>query len=295
MQPDAAAAGNLAKAQTQPDNRSAGADAKTWLDGLSEGNRGLAESKGWKEPGDIDKVFTSYAELEKLSGKSVQVPADDAPAEEWDAYLSKLPATMRPPESADKYEFKLPEGLPPDLPYNDTLATTSKEFMHKAKLSPSQAQAVHDGFVSYMAEQHKAEMARLSEAVEETHDALVKDWGPKDSEGFKQKHELANRAIKGLGLVEVFQEAGILLPDGALTKLQVAKAYLAVGEAMFKEDTIDLSGKADLGPNPFVKDARGKRNLTAISTLIKTDLPRATRLAKEAGENISVWTSKNPQ
>jgi hypothetical protein len=121
----------------------------------------------------------------------------------------------------------------------------------------------------------------------------VKDWGPIDSEGFKQKLAVADVAMKKLGLVDAYKAKGILLPDGSLTDPQIAKAFNAIGDAMFREDTIDGAG-ASGGENPFKKDANGQRNLTAISALVNSDPERAKRLAREAGENPDLWISSNP-
>ncbi len=296
MQPDAAAAGNLASAQVPPANGSAGEAAKSWS-GLSEGNRGYVESKGWKE-GDIDKIVTSYAELEKYQGQSLKLPSENASPEELSAFRSKLPASMRPPEKPDGYDFKIPSDLPPDLPYSAEFAAASKAWMHKAGLSPSQAQAIHDDFVRDAARQQAAQAAEAQQVVAQrvtaTHDDLVKAWGPQDSEGFKKKHALADIAIKKLGLVDGFKETGFLLEDGTLIHPQLAKAFAEIGEKMFGEDTIDLSGNIPEGGNPFKKDAKGNRNVTAISALVRNDPDRAKRLCQEAGERWSEWASSNP-
>lgn len=287
-------AGNLEKPATTVENGSATEGAKSWFDGLSEGNRKLAENKGWTKPeGSIDKVLTSYAELERMQGESLRVPAADAPAEEWEKFNSKLPETMRPVTSPDKLEFKRPDGLPENLPYSDELAAASKAWAVEAGATPKVAQAYHDKYVGYMAEQAKAAQVALAKSVEDTHTELVKDWGPVDSDGFKQKLEVSNRALKKLGLVDAYKAKGILLPDGTLTDPQIARAFNAVGEAMFKEDTIE-GGNAQSGQNPFKRNAAGDRNISAISALVKSDPQRARRLAIEAGENPDVWMPNNP-
>lgn len=287
-------AGNPAQPTPPADNGSAAEGAKSWFDGLSEGNRKLAETKGWTTPESLDKAFTSFAELERKIGDSLRVPEAGAPKEDWDKFYSKLPDAMRPVESAEKIEFKRPEGLPENLPYSEEMATASKQWMAEAKLSPTQAQAMHDKFAGYMAEQATARQAEIAQSVEETHDALVKEWGPLDSDGFKQKQELANRAIKKLDLVETFKQSGILLPDdGALTDARIAKAFQVIGETMFKEDNLPEGGSFGV-ENPFKKDAGGNRNLTAISALVKNDPQRAERLAREAGEDPRKWISSNP-
>ncbi len=286
-------AGNPAQPTPPADNWSAADGGKSWCDGLSEGNRKIAETKGWNKPDGLDKALSSYAELERQQGESLRVPAADAPKEEWEKFHSKLPETMRPVASADKIEFKRPEGLPENLPYNDDFASAIKPAMADAKLSAAQAQAVHDGAVKYLTDQAAAQQVAIAKSVEDTHDNLVKDWGPIDSEGFKQKLEVANRAMKKLGLVDAYKAKGILLPDGSLTDPQIAKAFQAVGDAMFKEDTIGNDGLAG-GSNPFKRKADGSRDVTAISALVKSDLERARRMAREAGEDPNVWMPNNP-
>ncbi|MER9574899.1 hypothetical protein NKI78_04500 [Mesorhizobium sp. M0400] len=287
-------AGNPETPAAPADNGSAAEGAKSWFDGLSEGNRKIAEAKGWNTPDSADKVLTSYAELERQQGESLRVPAADASPEEWAKFHARLPEDMRPVASPDKIEFKRPEGLPENLPYDESMANASKPWMAEAKLSAKQAQIIHDKFAAYQAEQATAQMAAVAKSVETTHDELVKDWGPVASDGFKQKQELANRAAKKLDLVDAFKEKGILLPDGALTSAKIARALQAVGEGMFKEDTIDADGGARGGENPFKRNAAGERNLTAISALVKSDPERAKRLAREAGENPDLWVSSHP-
>lgn len=290
---DAQQAGNLATATETADNGSAAATEQNWFDGLSEDNRKLVEAKGWTSPDSIDKVLSSYSEMERLQGASLRVPADDAPQEEWEKFYSKLPENMRPVSDPEKLKFKRPDNLPEDLPYNDELAAASKAWMVEAGLSSAQSQAMHDKFAGYMAEMATAQQQEIAKSVEETHDSLVKEWGPKDSEGFKQKLELANRAMKKLGWEDAYKAKGILLPDGSLTDKTVAEGLAAVGEAMFAEDTLGGDDGAARG-NPFKKDANGQRNMTAISALIKKDPGRAKRLAREAGEDPESWMPSNP-
>ena len=273
VQPAVVDNGSAAPADTDP------------FSGLSEGTRKWVETKGYKSPEDI---ATAYMNAEQKLGASVTVPKEDAPKEEWDKFYSRLPEAMRPPESPDKYEFARPEGLPEDLPYNQEMADVSKTWMHEAGLNGKQAQAIHDRFAGYMADQQKQALAAQAEAVEATHADLTKEWGPTDSEGFKAKQELASRAAKKLGLMESFQKGGLVLADGAMTDPQLAKALSVVGETMFKEDTIGNDPLA-VGGNPFKRDNAGNRNLSGINSLVKNDPERAKRLAREAGEDPKKW------
>src|SRR5688572_10116769 len=101
VQADASAAGTPAQPQTPPENGSAGGTAPDPFTGLSEGTRKWVETKGYKSPEDI---AVAAQNAESKIGSMVSLPADDAPAEEWDKIMSRLPASMRRPESPDKYE-----------------------------------------------------------------------------------------------------------------------------------------------------------------------------------------------
>jgi hypothetical protein len=284
-------AGAPTDASPPPVNGSSGAGETNPFAGLQdEGARKWVESKGYKSVSDV--VGAAHS-LEQRLGTVVTVPAADAPKEDWDKFVAKLPEARRPIEAPEKLEFKRPEGLPENLPYNEELANAAKPWMHEAGLTAGQAQTMHDKFAGYMAEQATAYEQTLAKSVTETHDALVKEWGPVDSPAFKEKLAIADRAMKGLGLVDAYKAKNILLADGSLTDPQIAKAFLAIGEKMFKDDTVG-AGDLALAGNPFKRDASGERNLKGISALIKKDPQAAARLAREAGEDPNVWLGTNP-
>jgi hypothetical protein len=277
----AASAGTPGSQQASADNGSAAAAASPFAGLQDEGTRKWVETKGYKSVEDLAKAAVNQ---ESIIGSSVRRPADDAPAAEWDKFYSKLGR----PEKPDAYELKRPDGLPADLPYDEALAGSFKTWAHQAGLNGKQAQSLHDAFAHAQAEQAKAHVTALTKAVETTADALAKEWGPQDSEAFKAKHELANRALKKLGLVESFKKSGIILNDGALTDPALAVAFSQIGEKMFAEDVIDGEGGQG-GPNPFKDD---QFNLSQITALVKSDPDKARRLAREAGKDPAQWVGK---
>jgi hypothetical protein len=279
-QQSAASAGTPGSQQASADNGSAAAAASPFAGLQDEGTRKWVETKGYKSVEDLAKAAVNQ---ESIIGSSVRRPADDAPAAEWDKFYSKIGR----PEKPDAYELKRPDGLPADLPYDEALAGSFKTWAHQAGLNGKQAQSLHDAFALAQAEQAKAHVTALTKAVETTADALAKEWGPQDSEGFKAKHELANRALKKLGLVESFKKSGIILNDGALTDPALAVAFSQIGEKMFAEDVIDGEGGQG-GPNPF----KGEKNLTQITALVKSDPDKARRLAREAGVDPDHWVPR---
>lgn len=280
-QQPAASAGTPDTQNATADNGSAAAAASPFAGLQDEGTRKWVETKGYKSVEDLAKAAVNQ---ESIIGSSVRRPADDAPQAEWDKFYSKIGR----PEKPDAYELKRPDGLPADLPYDEALAGNFKAWAHQAGLNGKQAQSLHDAFALAQADQAKAHVTALKQAVETTADVLAKEWGPQDSETFKAKHEMANRALKKLGLVESFKKSGILLADGALTDPALAVAFSQIGENMFAEDTIDGEGGSG-GPNPF-KD--GQFNLSQITALVKSDPDKARRLAREAGKDPAQWVGK---
>lgn len=283
-------AGTPATPTDAPANGSSGAPETNPFSGLSEGTRKWVETKGYKT---LDDALAGGMNAESRLGSAITVPGADAPKEDWEKFHERLPEDFRPVKSADQIEYARPADLPENVPYSEDLANASKAWAAEAGASKKVAQTYHDKFLGFMAEQALARDAAIAQSVETTHDALVKDWGPVESEAYKAKLEMANRTAKKLDLVETFKEKGILLPDGALTDARIAKAFSLIGETMFKDDGLADAGISG-GENPFKKDANGARNMTAISALVKRDPERAKRMAREAGENPDVWMPNNP-
>jgi hypothetical protein len=70
-----APAGNPPRKRLMWTNGSDRTSAKSWLDGLSEGNRKLAETKGWTTPESARQGAHVIRELEKLQGESLRPQA----------------------------------------------------------------------------------------------------------------------------------------------------------------------------------------------------------------------------
>ena len=140
------------------------------FDSLGEDNRRVAEAKGWDSP---DKIVESYRNLESKIGDSLRPPADDAPAEEWQAFYGRLGR----PDDASGYQFKMPQGLAEDFPYDRESALRFADWAHEAGLSPRQAQSLHDRFVQDLNGQFTTRVEGEGDAAAQAHEAIVKAWG----------------------------------------------------------------------------------------------------------------------
>lgn len=243
---------------------------------MNDGNREVVQQKGWKDAND---VVASYSELEKKVGeKSLTPPADDAEKAEWDAHHIRLGR----PESAEAYTFGVPEGVPESMPYDQDFALEFRNQALDAGLTQRQASALHDGYVQRMAGQYAQANETANERIETAHKAIVADWGEPESDGYRQSHEFARRALNQLGLKEALTDAGLLqVGTGMVTDPRVAKALSRVGASMFAEDEV-YSGPGAGITNPFSEKTF---NQTDQHRLIRNDPQRAVSLIRAAGQN----------
>lgn len=267
---------NRADATVIADQGSNG-DGKTWAAGLqAEENRALVEAKQWATP---DDALKSYRELQTHASKGLHLPGENATADDWNAFYSKLGR----PEKADGYQLKLnAESVPEGFPYDEKSAIEFRNWAHEAGLSPRQAQALHDRFVSYQAGSFEASRADAIKREGDAHRAIVQEWGEPDTAGYKQNLELASRAITQLGLKDALVEGGALSADGAIRNVAIAKAFAKVGKELYAEDSMATNANGVLS-NPFSDGANF--NLTKQGELIRSDPRKAAALIRAAGKN----------
>lgn len=232
------------------------------LDGLSEDNRRVAETKGWDS---ADKIVDSYRNLEAKIGDSLRPPGDDAPAEEWQAFYGRLGC----PDTAADYEFAMPDGLAEDFPYDAESANRFAEWAHEAGLSPRQAQNLHNRFVQDMSGRFETAQQADVSAIDETHAALVDAWGEPETESYRRNVDLANRALRELGgeaLALSLKSRGAISSEGALTDPAIAFMLQKAGERLFSEDQV--FGANAGANNPFSREAE---NITEQGRLLRND------------------------
>ena len=210
-------------------------------------SRQWVESKGYKAWDPVvesarhaDKIQSEYNEFK---AKALTPPAQDAPKEQWDAFYAKVGR----PEKPEAYEFKLPEGLPQDMPYDGEAANRYKTWSHEAGLTPKQAQILHDKFVSDRAGDYTKQIEALVQRSTAATGELVKAWGDKSSDTFKQNIQFADRFINqngGDALLGELKSNGLLDPDGMILSPVLAKAMAKAGRALYAEDKFVTGGAA---------------------------------------------------
>lgn len=264
-------------------------DNGSWLAALDEDTRKTAEAKGWKSPADPIKSYNDlFKDYSRKTANSLTPPAEDAPPEAWSEFYNKLGR----PEAPDGYEYKLPEGVPEDLPYDQNLAAQSKAWAHEAGLTPKQAQALHDRFAVFQAENFKAHQEAMAQDVERAHAALVKEWGDPASVEYKRNQELANRTLRNNGgeeLVTDLKRTGVLDPNGNVRSPKLAAALAKIGNSLYAEDAV-YAGPGNM-PNPFAPGPT--ENLGEQGKLIRSNPQLAKALMRQANVDPALYGMKD--
>lgn len=273
-------ASNSSPGSTDTSNSSSVVSGASWLTGLQdEGNRQLAAKKGWDKSNSPDVVITSYRELEGRLGKAV-IPPPPQGATQDD--FTRFGAAVGRPPAPDGYQFSMPQGLPSDFPYDDVSATEYKVWAHSAQLAPWQAQSLHDAFVMKQAQMQEQAKAQLAQKVQTAHTQIVNKWGSPDSEGYKRNVEFAGRALRKLGLTNVYKAHGLMTPRGEITDATLAFALATIGEGLYSEDRTHGDPGNIPRNNPWKE---GEENLTEQGRILKSDRALAETLIRAAGKD----------
>lgn len=271
------------------DNGSAtAAIAANPFDGLqAEGSRDWIENAGVK---DVESLVKMARNSERLIGKSFQKPGPDATQSEMDAFYERLGR----PKDVSGYELTPPEDMPEDMPYDTEFAGKFAETAHKFGISAEQAKGLHDFYVHEMVSGYQAgldgHVAQLEERTSAATNQLEKDWGAQQgTPKFNEQVALADRAIRELGgdaLLDGFEAAGLIGPQGIILNPAIAKAMANVGRELFGSSGELAMGGSSSADNPF---ARESQNLTLQSQLQRNDPRRARSLILAAGRDPANW------
>lgn len=254
--------------------------------GLETGAREWVGTKGYKSVSDLAAAARN---AESLIGRSVQLPADDAKAEDVDKYLSKATEKYRPKDAAG-YEFKLPDGVPKEMPYDGEFAKSFKAWSLDAGLTARQAAGLHDQFVKHQAGAFTAANEAFLKRGGDVTTALEKAFGgAQGSDPFKEGVLSIDKGISEISkaakladgeLLQALKEAGLIGgPEGKyILSAPIARAFAQVGKFYAEDRMIDGQGGAT--DNPF---AAGKDNETEQMRLAKADPEKARRLIRQAG------------
>lgn len=218
--------GTKEKAQEQAEN-------PKWmsqLDGDSLKDEALVKQLSkFQKLGDLAK---GYANLEKKLGNSVNIPGEDATAEETKAFYAKLGV----PESAEGYSIK------------DEKAGTFRELAFSNNLTDRQAKALYEGLAQIGAETAKQTALQIQEMAANTDKALKSEWGQEYSKNL----EYLKRGIAAYGGNSLGAK---LKASGLLYDADVVKMFASLGRA--NAESVATTKGAGGGANDYKSTADG--------------------------------------
>jgi hypothetical protein len=219
----------------------------------------------------------------------VALPDDKSKPEDRDAFFKKLGW----PGDPTKYEFKKPDDY--KLPYDEKLRDRYAGVFNDARLTPQQAQAVHDAALKIQADDVAAFEQKVTADAGVAQPLFEKEWGAKGSEGFNKMNQAAQAAVKDpklAGMVEWMRENGLVTKEGNFSQFWVGHLLAQHGKSMLNDRVVNPAGGAgDVRGNPFQRFlADGKTenpdfNMTEGMRLKKSDPQRALALWIQAGKS----------
>lgn len=259
--------------------------------GLSEDNLAFLQSKGYKGSEDLDKIVTSYNELEKLHSQSIITPeTDDFTDESWDKFGKRVGA----PEAVDAYEFEMPD-LPDNVVYDQSLADDFKQIAHKYKVTTAQAQGMHNDFSKVFTDRQTGFQESTQESIGQAGQTLSNEWGGSpEHPQYKQNVSDAFKSMNATpGLIDAYVRAGILreVPGSKgqynPTDASVVMAHAAHGAALMSEPSGEFDPVATGQNNPFSKE---NENMTKQGQIMRQDPELARALIKQAGKDPATYS-----
>lgn len=244
-----------------------------------EGIREWIDKAGVK---DVEGLAKKAMGAEKLIGRSVQLPGDDASDDDWNEFYAKAAGKLKP-ENADGYEFALPEGIPENMPYDDDFASKFKSFAHEISLTKRQAAQLHDFFASNAGEQFTANTEAMAETAKAATKAIEDEWGKAGTETHKAAQEHLFAFVKANGgddLLNELRALGAIDDRNQVFAPNIVKAMAKAGAAMAEDSLVtgDSRGK----PNPFADETK---DYGAQNRLFSEDPEQARKLIISAGKD----------
>lgn len=250
-----------------------------WHQGVDEGAIGWAKTRGYKldDPAEAARqALVGHYNAEKLigldrAGRTVALPKDDAPKEEWDTFHAKL---GRP---ADVKGYKVPEALK-----DDPVAAAFLDMAHKSGYTQKHLDPVFE-FVGQQTQAlaAQAEQQREQKAQADVQ-ALQQEWGDQ----FQLRTEAARRARRELGLSD---EQGIAL-EQALGVKSAADLFYKIGKGLMEDKAEGMTG-ASGGRNQFglsPTEARAKIGALKADTGFAGRLLKGDATAKKEWDDLHV-------
>jgi len=206
----------------------------------------IYEEKGWKSNADIVK---SYMHLEKAVGANkVVLPGENDNILDWEGW-DKLGV----PKEADEYPLAAPEGFEQ---YDQGLSDDMRAVFHEAKLTPAQAQLIHDKYVERMGNTYSEHVTEAHNNLEKWEGELRKEYGT----AYEERVAAAQSAMDRYGTDELKQ---LLTQTGLGSHPELVRAFVKAGMAMGKGPQFkdaETSGQFGITPDMAKEQIAAIRN-----------------------------------
>lgn len=260
------------------------AGGQAWYSSIEDaGLRGMAETKGWKNPAD---VLTSYRQLEQHIGvppeRLIKLP-DKADAPEWGDIRKKI--GFAAPDKAEDYGLTqgLPEGADP------AFANYISAKAHELGVPKAQLEGLAKAWNGYIgeAESKHAEAEKLK--GEAALSQLKTEWG----ERYGESSELARRAGQEIMQVTGMSADQLNQIEGAIGTAAFLKMFAAVGSRNNAEAS--FHGSEGVGSRGgFMSPDAAKAEIQRLSSDI--EFGKAFMAEQERGlegPNVQKWKRLN--
>jgi hypothetical protein len=169
--------------------------APEWVPAELRENKSITK---FKEPGELAK---SYVNLEKMLGSRTEVPADDAPKEQWDAWFKKIGV----PETADGYD---PPAVPEGMTLDQGILKATREKFRELGVPKAQAKKLMDWYITQEIERTNSILRERAVQHEQGMESLNKKWGA----AAPRQIALCQRVVAELGgesVKKILDETGV--------------------------------------------------------------------------------------
>ena len=234
-----------------------------------------AKSRGYKFDADnlVAEALRGHHNAEKLigldrAGRTLVVPKEDAPKEEWDSYYTKLGRPSQPGE------YKLPAELKDD-PVAKAFAEAAHEKGFNQKQFESTLEFVNKQAEAIQAQQEQEYEVQATQAIEK----LRGEWGQE----FELRAEASRRAVRELGLNP--DEAMSI--EKSLGVDRAAKVFFEIGKKLLEPTAEGMTGGSQSQFGMSKTEAQGR-----ISALMK-DPEFGKKLASGDASSKAEWDKLN--
>jgi len=198
----------------------------------------------------IEDALGGYANLEKLQGRSISLPKEDATDEERAARMSEIYTKLGRPAKPEDYKIEKPEDAPEGLEFSEEALAAARTMAHDAGLTQAQMEAL----VAFDLERQKAYAEKAKAVQKELADkqndeaaraiaTLKADWGESKYEANVAGAQKAYEEYGGPELVALFDKVGIK------NNPAVVKAFYEIFKDKMAEDRV-VPGAGPAGEAP---------------------------------------------